>query len=51
MKNTVILYYPAVDFKPYYPCFLGTLVNSVIGRIADKGWVQSRNSRRQLRKR
>lgn len=25
MKNTVILYYPAVDFKPFYPCFWAPL--------------------------
>lgn len=37
-KDTVILYYPRVDFKPYYPCFWAPLsILSVAAPLVAKG--------------
>jgi len=39
MKNTVILYYPAVDFKPFYPCYWAPLsILSVAAPLVAEGF-------------
>lgn len=39
MKNTVILYYPAIDFKPFYPCFWAPLsILSVAAPLMAEGF-------------
>ena len=39
MKNTVILYHPAVDFKPFYPCYWAPLsILSVAAPLVGDGF-------------
>jgi radical SAM superfamily enzyme YgiQ (UPF0313 family) len=39
MKNTVILYYPAVDFRPFYPCYWAPLsILSVAAPLVAEGF-------------
>lgn len=39
MKNTVILYYPAIDFKPFYPCYWAPLsILSVAAPLVAEGF-------------
>lgn len=39
MKNTVVLYYPAIDFKPFYPCYWAPLsILSVAAPLVAEGF-------------